>query len=49
MAVQIQGGITIGPGIIIGDVFAVPALFVTEIVPVILETETGVDLTTEEY
>jgi hypothetical protein len=30
MAVEVQGGITIGPGIIIGNVFAVPAFFATQ-------------------
>jgi hypothetical protein len=49
MGVEVQGGITIGPGIIIGDVFAVPAFFVTEVTAQIFVTEDGFQLVTEIY
>lgn len=47
MGVEVQNGITIGPGIIIGDVFAIPAYFVTEVTAQDFVTEDGFFLVTE--
>jgi hypothetical protein len=49
MGAEIQGNVTIGPGIIIGDVFAIPAIFTTEDGLNIFRTEDNNELVTEYF